>query len=185
MISKRSRYAIHGVGFLAYHHESAPVPFANILGYLRNGYLKNESERLSLSPGYIAKVFQDLSRAGIVHSSVGRNGGYTLARDPGTIRMLDVVTAMDGIQASRCCLLSMGECDNQDTCGVRELVTRAEQAFFDVLAEETVESQAKLMFSRRAPRETPRRSRKAAKSVKRKTRARPKKAAPKRRSRSR
>jgi len=46
MFSKRARYALHGVGFLAYHHPRAPVPFAEILSYL-----EDYSGEASLSAG--------------------------------------------------------------------------------------------------------------------------------------
>ena len=33
----------------------------------------------------LAKILQRLVKAGLLHSQHGTNGGYTLARDPGTI----------------------------------------------------------------------------------------------------
>jgi Rrf2 family protein len=147
MISKRARYALHGVGYLAYRSgEGAPVPFADILAYLRD-----YSRRLSLSPGYISKLFQELSRAGLVQASVGRKGGYALARDPERVSIAEVVAAVDGWPVEQCCLLSMGSCNNQDACGVFEVVNAAQTAFFDLLAGETAATLAQKMFRSRPP----------------------------------
>ncbi|MFH0944453.1 MAG: Rrf2 family transcriptional regulator [Planctomycetota bacterium] len=152
MISKRARYALHGVGFLAYYHGRGPLSFKEILQYL-SGY----SNKLSLSPGYIARVFQDLSRAGIVQSTLGRKGGYSLARAPGEIRILDIVAATDGDQLEECCLLSTGGCSNQATCGVNSVINQAQRTFFEFLASEDVGSLAQKMFGVKAPLELPER----------------------------
>lgn len=49
-----------------------------------------------VSPTYLAKQLQALSRAGLVHSVQGKAGGYVLSRSPATITLLDVVEAVDG-----------------------------------------------------------------------------------------
>jgi Rrf2 family protein len=146
MFSKRARYALHGVGFLAYHHPRAPVPFSEILAYL-----EDYSSEASLSPGYIAKVFQELSRAGVVVTVTGRKGGYALARPPAEVRLLDLVVALDGGPQEGCCLLSVGGCSNQGSCGVNEVIHDAERAFTQFLAAETAASLAAKMFRQRGP----------------------------------
>ncbi|MEV0755524.1 Rrf2 family transcriptional regulator [Streptosporangium sp. NPDC050280] len=49
-----------------------------------------------VSPSYLAKQLQALSRAGLVHSVQGKAGGYVLTRSPELITVLDVVEAVDG-----------------------------------------------------------------------------------------
>jgi Rrf2 family protein len=52
---------------------------------------------------YTAKHLQALSNAGIVRSTVGKVGGYTLTRPASAITALQVVHAIDGVQpAYRC-----------------------------------------------------------------------------------
>jgi Rrf2 family protein len=56
-----------------------------------------------VSPSYLAKQLQLLSRAGLVHAAQGQSGGYRLTRDAARITVLDVVEAIDGAQpAFRC-----------------------------------------------------------------------------------
>src|SRR5437868_4538043 len=52
---------------------------------------------------YLAKALQSLSRAGIVESVPGRNGGYRLGRPPAEITLLDVVEAIEGQESSFRC----------------------------------------------------------------------------------
>ncbi|MFQ5524677.1 MAG: RrF2 family transcriptional regulator [Thermoanaerobaculia bacterium] len=141
IVSKRVRYALHGLAFLARHDESEdPVPFEMILAYLR-AY----SQRLTLSPSYIAKVFQDVSRAGLTVAVPGPHGGYRLAAPAEKLSLIKVVEALDGPLGSECCLLSVGNCTQQGRCGVRLLVQQAESAYYDFFAGETVASLSKKM----------------------------------------
>lgn len=56
-----------------------------------------------VSPSYLAKQLQLLSRAGLVRSTQGNAGGYALTRAGTEITVLDVVEAVDGAQpAFRC-----------------------------------------------------------------------------------
>jgi len=55
--------------------------------------------------GYLSKVMRDLVRADLVHSFRGLHGGFTLARDPRTISVLDIVNAVDPIRRIDCCPL--------------------------------------------------------------------------------
>jgi Rrf2 family protein len=49
-----------------------------------------------VSPTYLAKQLQSLSRAGLVRSLQGKSGGYMLTRPPEEITMLDVIEAVEG-----------------------------------------------------------------------------------------
>lgn len=56
-----------------------------------------------VSPTYLAKQLQSLSRAGLVRSVQGQAGGYVLTRSAEGITVLDVVDAVDGGEpAFRC-----------------------------------------------------------------------------------
>jgi Rrf2 family protein len=54
------------------------------------------AEMHDVSPTYLAKQLQALSRAGLIHSVQGHSGGYELSRPPSEITVLDVVEAIDG-----------------------------------------------------------------------------------------
>ncbi|TVT48922.1 Rrf2 family transcriptional regulator [Amycolatopsis rhizosphaerae] len=61
------------------------------------------AELHGVSPTYLAKQLQSLSRAGLVHSVQGKSGGYVLTRSPGKITVLDVVEAVEGTQPAFVC----------------------------------------------------------------------------------
>ncbi|UED88416.1 RrF2 family transcriptional regulator [Streptomyces profundus] len=61
------------------------------------------AELHDVSPSYLAKQLQALSRAGLVRSVQGKAGGYTLTRAPTAITVLDVVEAVDGAAPAFVC----------------------------------------------------------------------------------
>jgi Rrf2 family protein len=70
---------------------SGPVPASTL------------AEFHGVSPTYLAKHLQALSRAGLVRSTPGQVGGYLLTREPDQITLLEVVEAIDGAApAFRC-----------------------------------------------------------------------------------
>lgn len=56
-----------------------------------------------VSPTYLAKQLQSLSRAGLVRSVQGKSGGYVLTRSPERITVLDVVEAVEGPRSTFVC----------------------------------------------------------------------------------
>ena len=66
----------------------------------------------------VSKVAKELSRAGLLVSHRGRNGGYGLARAPELISVADVIEALEGpISLTECTL--PGACGIEDTCVAR------------------------------------------------------------------
>jgi Rrf2 family protein len=98
-----------------------------------------------ISRTYLAKNLQLLSRAGIVASTEGRVGGYTLTRPAEDVSVLDIVLAIEGPEpAFRCTEIRQNgplgappeSC--QRPCGVNRVMQAAEQAWRASLASVTV-----------------------------------------------
>lgn len=140
LLSKKTRYALHGLAYIAASGHEEAIPSEEILAYLRF-----YSGGLTLSPGYIAKIFQQISRAGFTEALPGPHGGYRLARAPGEVSLLEIIEALEGPVFSNCCLLSAGNCPDQKHCAVRELISEAEAGFYRFFERETLESLAARM----------------------------------------
>jgi len=56
---------------------------------------------------YLHKVLQDLVRRGLINSQSGPGGGYSMAKDPRQIAILDVVNAVAPIERIRRCPLGL------------------------------------------------------------------------------
>ena len=89
---------------------------------------------------YMAKQMQLLSKAGIVRTSRGQTGGYTLAKAPAEISLWDIKQAVDGATpAFRCTeIRQQGPCavprkDCKTPCAIAAAFARAETAYRDLL----------------------------------------------------
>jgi Rrf2 family protein len=85
MISQTAEYALRAIVYLAGQEGSARTT-AQI------------AETTLIPAGYLAKVMQSLSRARLVNSQRGLNGGFTLAHDPHQLSVLAVINAVDPIR---------------------------------------------------------------------------------------
>jgi Rrf2 family protein len=65
------------------------------------------AERTLVPAGYLSKVLQSLGRAGLVKAQRGLGGGWTLARPPAQISILEIVNVVDPIQRITTCPLGL------------------------------------------------------------------------------
>ncbi|GAB4006263.1 RrF2 family transcriptional regulator [Nocardioides ultimimeridianus] len=91
-----------------------------------------------LSQHHLAKIAQRLVHADLLSSYTGRNGGLALKADPATLRVGDIVRAVESDFAVVECLGEHGRCAVKDHCGGRPLFDRALDAFFAVLDSQTL-----------------------------------------------
>jgi Rrf2 family protein len=54
------------------------------------------SRELSISKSFLAKILQSLAKQKILKSYKGVNGGFMLCKEPAQIKMLDVMTCVEG-----------------------------------------------------------------------------------------
>jgi Rrf2 family protein len=82
-LSTKSRYGLRALFDIAYNGDAQPSQIQDI------------SRRQQISPRYLEQIFQNLKRAGILKSKRGPLGGYTLARQPGQITVLEIIQATE------------------------------------------------------------------------------------------
>ena len=66
----------------------------------------------------VSKLLKSLSRAELVTSTRGANGGYRLARPPQQISAADVIDALEGPVSITECSSSDGDCEHEGVCSV-------------------------------------------------------------------
>lgn len=94
MISQTAEYALRAIVHLA-DQSDAPQTTQQI------------AKVTCVPAGYLAKVMQGLSRAGLVRSQRGLHGGFTLAVAADKLTVLDVVQAVDPVQRIKYCPLGI------------------------------------------------------------------------------
>ncbi len=87
---------------------------------------------------FLPQVMRDLVRAGIVVGTVGRAGGYRLARPASQISLLEVVEAVEGDSRRRVCVLRGGPCALNGVCDVHATFAAAQEDVLFRLGRTTV-----------------------------------------------
>lgn len=86
-LSTKSRFAVAAMIDLTLREQSGPVPLGSI------------GERLQISLSYLEQMFSKLRQQGLVESTRGPGGGYTLARAAQAISVADIISAVEGTRA--------------------------------------------------------------------------------------
>jgi Rrf2 family protein len=83
-ITSKSPYAVQALAELGRSGGSGPVPIGEL------------ARRREVPVQFLEQLFAVLRRAGILSSQRGVKGGYSFARDPATVSVLEVVELLDG-----------------------------------------------------------------------------------------
>jgi Rrf2 family protein len=108
-LSTRARYGTHLMIDLARRYGEGPV------------FLKDIANRQEISEKYLGHIIMPLKKAGLIISTRGAHGGYSLSRKPARISLLQVVEAVEGSLGLVDCVENPGICSKSHTCVSREL----------------------------------------------------------------
>jgi Rrf2 family protein len=125
-LSKKADYGLIAVKHLAMHRGQHACSATEI------------AEEYGISTMLMAKVLQKLARQRIVSAKHGASGGYLLAKEPGEITALDVISAIDGPLLITSCVTSHGNCGASEKCSVREPLRRVNESILSVLNSVTI-----------------------------------------------
>jgi Rrf2 family protein len=104
MLSGTAQYALRAVVQLARGYPTPPLRADDL------------AEAVDVPRNYLGKILHQLVRGGILSSSRGKHGGFTLSVAPEEITMLDIVSLFDDVGEQRSCLFGRTECDDADPC---------------------------------------------------------------------
>lgn len=93
-------------------------------------------ERVGGSQTYLAKITAALTRARIVRSNRGAQGGLLLAREPSEIKLLEIVAAIQGIPAGSFC--STSGTVRVDVCGYHQVMEELHNSILKILESRTL-----------------------------------------------
>ena len=84
VITTKSPYAVRALAELARRGDTAPVPIGEI------------ARARDIPVQFLEGLFASLRRAGVLHSQRGVKGGYSFARAPAEITVLEIVQLLEG-----------------------------------------------------------------------------------------
>ncbi|MCL1975352.1 MAG: Rrf2 family transcriptional regulator [Firmicutes bacterium] len=127
-VSTKGRYGLRAIMDIAKYGQERPVTLSAI------------SRRQQISEGYLEQLMSSMKKAGLVKSSRGAQGGYSLACEPDKIEAGDIFRALEGPLALTACIGEAEEqaCFMQESCGSRFIWEELQKAVSRVLASYTL-----------------------------------------------
>ena len=106
LYSKTCEYALRSLSYFVDKGEGAKASAAVI------------SRETGVPGAYVAKIFQCLTQKGVLASSRGVKGGYSLKSDSSKIKLLDIIRAMDDLEKSPLsnCIMGLHQCNDKNPC---------------------------------------------------------------------
>ena len=126
-LSTKGRYGARVMLDLALHFGEGPI------------LLKDIAKRQQISERYLEQLILSLKAAGLVESTRGARGGFTLAKPPSQIRLSEIIQTMEGSIAPVTCVDDPKACSRADVCVTRDIWSEMGKAMSGVLESTTLE----------------------------------------------
>ena len=134
MLSKKTKYGIKALAFIARQDGKKPVQIAEI------------SRSENISHKFLETILLLLKNSGILGSRKGKGGGYYLLKDPAEVKMTQVIRVLEGPIAMLPCVSlnyyeKCNDCPDEKTCSVNALMIQVRDCTLKVLGDNTHKQQ--------------------------------------------
>ena len=127
-VSTKGRYALRIMIDLAQHNDGEAIS------------LKDIARRQEVSAKYLELIIAILNKAGFVHSTRGKAGGYRLVLSPAEYTVGEILKAAEGgLAPVNCRECSDGDCPRADQCATLPLWQRLDQLVENFLQSVTLQ----------------------------------------------
>jgi Rrf2 family protein len=119
-LSKKADYALIAMKHLAQNASRADARPRDGGANVSSASAREIAEQYDIPIELLAKVLQRLVRTGLLASTQGTRGGYTLSRPAKLISVADVIQAIDGPLTVTACSTEKNDCEQYSKCSVRD-----------------------------------------------------------------
>ncbi|UCD16612.1 MAG: Rrf2 family transcriptional regulator [Candidatus Zixiibacteriota bacterium] len=124
--TKAEEYGVLGVIYLAEQGDNRIIPLSEV------------AESQGVPEKFLAKIFQNLTKASIVRSHRGIKGGFSLGKNPVKVTAREVIEAIQGPYNLIRCIGDPASCVKHPTCPVRFIIELAERSLLEVFEKYTI-----------------------------------------------
>jgi FeS assembly SUF system regulator len=121
-LSKKADYALIAMKHLARRADAGTSSSAREI-----------AEQYGIPIELMAKVLQRLVRMGLLVSTQGTRGGYTLGRTSSAISVADVIQAIDGPLTVTACSTEKSDCEQYSKCSIRDHLWQIRERIVEAL----------------------------------------------------
>ncbi len=126
-LTKRAEYALRAMLELAFQPEEKYI------------LSKEISEKQSIPLKFLAHIFLDLSRGGLIQTNRGIGGGIKITKPPSQINLKEIIELIEGPIALNDCLTTPSQCQRDKFCSLYDVWAEAQKKFLEVLEQTTLE----------------------------------------------
>lgn len=87
------------------------------------------AEMTGVPTQYLSKVLRRLVASGLLRAQKGHGGGFSLARPPRSIRVADVLVALDSAPSADRCAFGWGRCNSAAPCPLHPMWSKLNESF--------------------------------------------------------
>lgn len=127
-LTTKSRYIIRALIDLAIHSTEGPV------------LVKDIAERQGMSARYLEQLLLPPKLAGMIRSTRGAHGGFTLARSPREITLREIIHIMEGSISLTECADDPDICPCVDLCVTHEIWVKLKRVTDEILEATTLQN---------------------------------------------
>lgn len=126
MLSKKAKYALKALEYMAAQRTTAPIRIAEI------------AASQGIPQKFLEAILLELRKDGLLRSKLGKNGGYHLNKAPAEIQLGPLIRLLDGPIALVPCVslkayAPCDECADEATCGLRQIFGEVREATSHIL----------------------------------------------------
>lgn len=125
-LSKTSEYALRILAFMAKEPNQQYTA-------------KYLVETLHISDKYLRQLMTVLTKAGLISSTQGREGGYSFAKKPSSIYLSDIIDSVEGMKKYSGCILGFEHCSDENPCVMHNIWVKSREEFTHTFTRKTLD----------------------------------------------
>ena len=131
MLSKKTKYGLKALGYLAKKKQNEPVLISEI------------AEAENISKKFLESILLSLKKSGLLSSKKGKGGGYYLLKEPKEIKIVTIIRLLEGpIAMLPCVSLNYYErcddCTDEENCSLKILMVEVRDSTLKILRNKTL-----------------------------------------------
>jgi len=99
---------------------------------------KELAQKAQIPANYLAKILLSLKNAGLLNTARGSKGGYWLAREPKSIRLIEIVKIFEQSATPTPCILGADLCSEEQPCSAHDKWHAIRRAYTEFLEATTI-----------------------------------------------
>lgn len=127
ILSKSFGYALRGILYIAKLEEEK-----------RKIQIDEIANKLSVPKHFLGKIMQQTVKAGLLKSTKGPYGGFSLANETLSMPLIKLVEITDGVDQFKICVLKLKYCNGINPCPLHNEMEQLREKFLSVFTQTTI-----------------------------------------------